>query len=320
MDKITNPFENLGDMKNKRLYIYNLKSEKYGIKEFNRQLFEILQTYEFDVRICFYSNFIQLIFCFLRDSWLGNYSLINFRQGFLSFLNYKKCILMLHGFPNLQDYSLVRASVVVLSTKLASISSKYTISNSSLTKNINKKMFNVSSDFIWNPYLLNNTSEIIADKYVPVKMTEGPKPKILYVGRVTKAKGISQTLETLSQLQDLFDEVVFVGPVEKDLDLAVDFNLGLIGAVEPNDVEQYYIASDIFISINFYEPLGITYFEAEKYNLEIILPKFAGARDYLKQSDNIHLVADDSPECMKQALQSAIANYYTKNKDSRCKK
>lgn len=295
--------------KEKKIKIYNIRSERFGILTFNKSLFSEFKEIGYHVEFIYYENIVSLIVNLIKDLLKGNISIISFRQSLLSFINFRRCVLMLHGFPNFEDYNYVSHNLIYLVTKLGAFCSQSVVANSYLTKHINKKFFNIKSDYIWNEYLNYSVNEIDDSNYFKRGNNKNSKPRLLFVGRITAAKGINAIISGLSGIEQVFDKITFVGPIDKSVDIRLHKNICFAGPVNHSEVQEFYDHADIFISMNFFEPLGITYFEAIKNNLQVIIPKTAGAVDFLPRTDGVHVVCDDTTQEIQNALLKAVKKY-----------
>jgi glycosyltransferase involved in cell wall biosynthesis len=104
----------------------------------------------------------------------------------------------------------------------------------------------------------------------------GDKLRILYSGRITKAKRIDFLLESLAILKkqyniDFVCRVIGGGCIDElkqqSVRLGVDENIEFLGAKYGNDVDKYFLDSDIFV---YPSGIGLSIVHALSYGLPVI--------------------------------------------------
>jgi len=120
-----------------------------------------------------------------------------------------------------------------------------------------------------------------------------PKHLLLYVGRLTKGKGIIQVLKLLKNLADpeLGFIIVGSGPEEKKLKAYCTQNklrnVFFEGFRQQDRLPMYYALADIFIFPSFYDIWGLAVNEALASGLYVLCSKYAGASyDLIKEGWN----------------------------------
>ncbi|WP_066066899.1 teichuronic acid biosynthesis protein TuaC [Neobacillus soli] len=105
------------------------------------------------------------------------------------------------------------------------------------------------------------------------------KKLIVFVGRLTKAKGVFELAQSLERLSDDI-AVVFVGdgPAKEKLSQHSDFNrrLFLTGQVENEKVKEYLLASDLFALPSYTEGMPTVVIEALALKLPVISTAVGG--------------------------------------------
>lgn len=191
---------------------------------------------------------------------------------------------LLHGFTNLRSYSFVKFLMMILYEKLIRIMFDYVLANSSFTKLINSEMFGLNVDGVYHIGLSQDTT-------AKLKKTKSVREKkILYVGRLVKAKNVSMLISQFMKIEsdDYELEIIGYGPEEDTLKniAANDNRIKFIGAVPNSEIEEFYRNSDVFVSLNPSEPYGITFLEALSNGMYVIAPTFGGQTDILSRYEN----------------------------------
>ena len=119
----------------------------------------------------------------------------------------------------------------------------------------------------------------------PVHRTREPgKLTLLSVGRVTRTKGLRDSIRALSKLKDLPDvRLVCVGDGD-DLPecraeaerLGVADQVSFLGRLQREQVENHYKNSDVLIFPSFRESMGAVLYEAMRWSLPIITTRLGG--------------------------------------------
>ena len=120
-----------------------------------------------------------------------------------------------------------------------------------------------------------------------------PKYLLLYVGRLTKGKGVIQILKVLNNLAN--SEVGFIiigsGPEKKKLETCCTQNkiqnVVFEGFHQQDKLPMYYALADIFIFPSFYDIWGLVVNEALASGLYVLSSKYAGVSyDLIKDGWN----------------------------------
>lgn len=224
---------------------------------------------------------------------------------YLPFINSDKKIYFLHGFYYMPEKGFFKTICALMFQKFFIRKCDYVISNSYFTSYINYHAYNinavgsvslgVSYDFL--DALSNYDKSVVRQK-----------KKLLYVGRLVKAKSVEKILESL-QLLDRSYELTVVGDGEyrqflekyaKDNELNVNF----VGKINQDQTIKYYLNSNVFISLNDAEPFGISYCEALIAGCKIISPNMGGQVEYLKKyPEQVRLVSVNAQDISKAIIQ-----------------
>ena len=185
-----------------------------------------------------------------------------------------RSIAILHGFPNASDYGVLKHLLVKVATRLGASRSGLVIANSGLTKEINEKFLKINSDVVWNP------SSKICDTALrnDVNLEINYKPSLIFVGRISEAKGFSRLATHVKENAHRYSQVTIGGPDPEHLtkQLRGLANVNIIGHIPHLDVRKHLEQSDIFVSLNFLEPYGLIYEKAVKAGCVVVCPVHCG--------------------------------------------
>ncbi|HKU97216.1 MAG TPA: glycosyltransferase family 4 protein, partial [Vineibacter sp.] len=106
-------------------------------------------------------------------------------------------------------------------------------------------------------------------------------PRLLSVGTLVPRKGHDLLIAALATLRDLPWRLVIVGDAGRDpsttaalhqqiADAGLDDRIALVGAVSPGDLQQHYLAADLFVLASRYEGYGMVYAEAIAHGLPVV--------------------------------------------------
>lgn len=147
--------------------------------------------------------------------------------------------------------------------------------------------------------------------YAPVADKIGEKKMVLFVGRLTKYKGVECLLHAFSLLLKDYKDVVLCirgsGPESPRLH-QLESELGLKGKVLwpsyiPNsDMPRLYTASNLFVLPSLIEPLGIAALEAMGSGRPVVANRVGGLADLIEEDINGYLVSPGSVEALRGAM------------------
>ncbi|MBN2368095.1 glycosyltransferase family 4 protein [Candidatus Woesearchaeota archaeon] len=178
---------------------------------------------------------------------------------------------------------------------------------------------------IHNPVQINNKIKTSLKDKLGLK----GKKVILYVGRLSKLKGVQYTLEAMSNI----DNAVFLVIGEKRGDYSYFFKLSknlnlkekvkFIGFVQHEKIGQYYSIADLAVLLGeYYEPLSRFLLESCSYGLPIVARNIGGNSDIVEDGKNGILLDDCNPETVSKAILQILSDnrLYKKMSDNCIKK
>jgi glycosyltransferase involved in cell wall biosynthesis len=119
------------------------------------------------------------------------------------------------------------------------------------------------------------TSKVVSQERT---LSECSPLKILFLGQLVVRKGIMETIEAISVLQDKHIEWTFVGsgPEAVVTRLNEFSNVKVVGQVRHGEVENYYRSADVFLLPTHSDGFGLTQLEALRYGVPMIVSSHCG--------------------------------------------
>lgn len=216
-----------------------------------------------------------------------------------------RSIVLIHGFPVRSKYRFLRYWKTVWATWLGCKFSGLVIANSGLTREINENFFSIPSDVVWNP---NITSTRLIKC---VSLSEEFKPSLLFAGRISLSKGFEKLISHIDALGSKYSKITIIGPDPQRLTkkLKKYANVSVIGSIAPSEVYSQMQAHDIFVSLNFLEPYGLVYQEAENAGCIVVCPFHTGFSEVSRSEQIVRILSsseDDINFSMKLARDKVI--------------
>lgn len=140
---------------------------------------------------------------------------------------------------------------------------------------------------------------------------------ILFVGAISKRKGILDLLETMKIIEtDYKVTLVICGPILEELDIGkiIDEinnkkkNIKIIYRGEINNVDEYMKAADIFVLPSYSEGLPNVLLEAAATGLTLVATDIGGNRDIIKDSENGFLIKTGDLQSLKKHIEDLVEN------------
>jgi len=149
-------------------------------------------------------------------------------------------------------------------------------------------------------------------------------PRLLYVGRLEKRKGLEYLIRALPAVRKEFPGtqliVVGYGPLKKFFErLAGKLNLKdavqFIGAVSNSNLAGFYTSSTIYIApTTGREALGIVLIEAMACGVPVIASDTSGYNEVIKNNENGILVPPANVEKLQEAIISLLSSHQLRKK------
>ena len=215
---------------------------------------------------------------------------------------------MLHGFFDRVYYSHSKSILAPFYQKLVTLKADRVVSNSYFTRMINNDFFNIQADSVIHlgvapKYLEKAAKETYFNK---------EKHSILFAGRLIKSKRPLMVLKALNVLKERgIDYILYLAGngEEKETLLKYAYEHGLnmkyLGNLSHDDLYEYYKQSEVFVSLNDSEPMGIVFFEAILLHCKVISPFTGGQVESLYDlpANTRCFVDADSPESIANGIE-----------------
>jgi glycosyltransferase involved in cell wall biosynthesis len=171
----------------------------------------------------------------------------------------------------------------------------------------------------WGRFYQRGNYYQVANAFMPLNQ-EGPEPsdvthsrglpEILFVGRLTREKGLYELVEAFATVRARREcrlRVVGEGPEAARLQ-ALSSELGVAGDVEftgylpESELSHVYQEADIFVLPSHSEGLPTVLLEAMSFGLAVVTTDIRGATDYLIEGENVLFVPPRRPDALAEAL------------------
>ena len=139
--------------------------------------------------------------------------------------------------------------------------------------------------------------------------------RLLYVGRLSAAKGMPILLESMAALKLAYPEtqltVVGDGEDRTELEkraqeLGLESHVDFVGYQTPDVVREYLQASDIFVMSSFAEGVPVVLMEAMMSGLPVVATQIAGVSELVEDGVNGFLVPPSDAGSLTQKIQALL--------------
>ncbi|MBL7196751.1 MAG: glycosyltransferase family 4 protein [Candidatus Omnitrophica bacterium] len=96
-------------------------------------------------------------------------------------------------------------------------------------------------------------------------------------------------------------------------DLKLEYAINFIGFVTGVEKKAWFDIADVYCNTAFFEPFGIVYLEAIKYNLALLGTVFGGAKDIFEHNKSAYLVNPENIDEISKGLITLSSAEYRKN-------
>jgi glycosyltransferase involved in cell wall biosynthesis len=239
----------------------------------------------------------------IKSSFISKstYYLLSTHSFILFFLFSRKSVFILHGFPVFGAHSFFQRFFLRYLPHLNYLFGGKNIAVSYLTRAIYEKIFNVpvhecihnGIDNYYNNFQLSRSK---------------PRNNIVYVGRLDENKGIQRIIDAFQSISDTSYKLILIGdgPLKKPLLKLNSERIVVLGFLSEDEKVKYLSEADIFISLNDFEPMGITFLEAAVLQCKIVAPFAGGFHEFVDRNVPLFLCDQKSTPSVAEALTKAI--------------
>lgn len=138
--------------------------------------------------------------------------------------------------------------------------------------------------------------------------------RLLFLGRICKAKGIEELLQSMLFLKEKFPDMkLYLGGIFEDQELQkkVEELSGLvewIGWVTGEEKEKYLKKCDVFVLPSYFEGQSVSILEAMSYSCTIVASNIGGIPQMIEDGETGILVEPKNAESLRQGLEKALAD------------
>jgi colanic acid/amylovoran biosynthesis glycosyltransferase len=157
--------------------------------------------------------------------------------------------------------------------------------------------------------------------FTPVVHQESSK-RLLYVGRLSAAKGLPILLESLVRLQRSHPELILTivgdGPDRAELErMATQFGLNehvnFVGYQSQAEVQRHIQQSDVFVMSSFAEGIPVVLMEAMAAGLPVVATQIAGISELVENGVNGYLVPPGDAVTLAEHIAKLLADHQLRN-------
>ena len=147
---------------------------------------------------------------------------------------------------------------------------------------------------------------------------------VLYIGRFNKVKGLQLLLDAFSKTGKKNWKLVLVGDGELNSSLqeqakklGISDQLVLPGKFYRTELYAWYKLANFFVLPSTYEPFGAVVNESLVFGTPVILSKYCGSLDYIKEGQNGHIFDPLNAGVYPMILKNAMEKYADKQLHSK---
>lgn len=284
-----------------------------GVAVFTKNLIREMQQKEYDVQ------FFSVKGKILTPKNLFNFSrkIKKFKPDFVfSSLQYSILLLFiktpslkvhfLHGFTNQKSYSYIKFALMNILDKLTVSRFNFVLANSSFTRMINKEIYNLRSDGVFQIGLSDEELKKISFH----NSVNNKRNDVIFVGRLVPAKNVDLIIKSFKSVADDCQlQIIGSGSSSNCLKMMSkdDKRIKFLGFKDHGQIFEYYQKSKVFISLNPSEPYGIVYLEALLNGNYIIAPNTGGQVEFLKKfPERCSLVDINNESDISKAIEKGL--------------
>lgn len=241
----------------------------------------------------------------------------------------KKVILAVHGlWSDLVYLGKVKswtASHIIEPLIFSSADCYYTVYKNAIHKPILQNYKDKYIGTIYNPYRLIKHDDSDCHENQILKIKEVGDIIGLYIGRISREKGIEYLLDALNSLYSHGEyskfKMFFIG-MGPDIDQFKNWvqKKGLEGNIyflgEKDNVSNYYKVSDIFLFPSLHENLPNSILEAVAHNLYIISTNVGGIPEILQKRSRNNMISPKRSDLLYNAIKNALDQKVYLNKEA----
>jgi glycosyltransferase involved in cell wall biosynthesis len=131
--------------------------------------------------------------------------------------------------------------------------------------------------------------------------------KVLFVGRISRLKGVLLLLKTVEILKNKYNEefeFTFIGPLDPSIDINLlnESTVNYYPFIHHSELATSYQNSDVFVSPSFTDSWGQTVLESMACGTPVIISDNTGAKDAVMQGGGFIIPVDDSNALIEKLI------------------
>lgn len=231
-------------------------------------------------------------------------AVLSLSTGVLSFLFSRK-VYILHGFATVDTHSWLKSFGLRLIARLAAIFGARLVAVSYLTRAVYERFMGIKvQDVIFNG---------CSNDFILLNQNPQPYPKektVVFIGRLIAGKRVLEAIQgfLISELshKGYRMQVVGSGPLEQTIKKLYQNNpnIEILGGISDAQKLEVIARSEIFVSLNDFEPMGVVFVEAMMANCKIVAPFCGGHREFIPQGYSLATCDPHMPASIAKAFNS----------------
>jgi len=152
-----------------------------------------------------------------------------------------------------------------------------------------------------------------ASAFTVTKRTKHTGFELLFVGRLTEAKGLRYLLEAVKELRDVHLTIVGDGDLRQELEAygkkhQLESKVTFTGGVPHNELPAYFAKADVFVgpsievASGWQEAFGLVFAEASAAGVPVVATDTGGIKDIVKDGVNGLLVPEKDSSALAKAI------------------
>ncbi len=152
-----------------------------------------------------------------------------------------------------------------------------------------------------------------------VRKHEGPGYRLLFVWRLTAAKGLPILLETVSKVEGVMLDIAGDGPDRKMLEersreLNISDRVKFLGYQSQRQVRELLKLADVFVMSSFAEGLPVVLMEAMAAGVPVVATRIAGIPELVHDGHSGLLVSPGDADAIKKAIRRLLEDADLRNR------
>jgi glycosyltransferase involved in cell wall biosynthesis len=183
-------------------------------------------------------------------------------------------------------------------------------------------LYVVASEFMKLELVKNgfNDEKIVILPPVPASIqkrtvSHSPQNTILYVGQITRGKGVDLLIQALAMLQTRFQCFIVGEGNYRDVCEKLVQKFGLqdsvtfTGFLDTDEIQKYYRSANLLVVSSIWpEPFGMVGLEAMSHGIPVVAFDVGGIQEWLRHGYNGFLCRQHTPECLAANIRKLLTH------------